>query len=261
MTHAELRRFVIENRDRFSVLNYPCYASPQHKYVYVATGKVASTKIKADLHVLEGYELPEHLGDLHDRNDPERKFVASVAQLEIDEAIEALNSPQWLRFCFVRNPYSRLYSAYRSKILNWREAQYQSLQQAIRDRFDYPVRDGRASGLVTFRDFVRFVAEAPSEEWDGHWALQVHALKTEVIPYDVIGRVEEFESKFAGILGRLDAPGGLLESVSERRNSSPRIYLASVYDRELAAEVHNLYEADFEAFGYEEDSWLFDYED
>lgn len=69
-----------------------------------------------------------------------------------------LSSPEWLRFAFVRNPYARLFSAYKSKIGNTWEQEYDWLRDQIREAFDYPVRDGSRVGMVAFDDYVRFVA-------------------------------------------------------------------------------------------------------
>ena len=38
-----------------------------------------------------------------------------------------------------------------------------------------------------------------------------------------------------------------------------QIYHAAAYDRELASHVYGIYREDFETFGYDQDSWLFDY--
>lgn len=51
----------------------------------------------------------------------------------------------------------------------------------------------------------------------------------------------------------------ILSTVGEVMNPTTAMYDAAVYDRELADVVYRMYEPDFVAFGYERDSWLFDY--
>ena len=253
-----VREFVRANRGRSTCLGYGCYASHRHRYVYLSLGKVVSTKIKADLHRLEGYELPANPGQVHDRTEEGQDFVPSLIDFTEDEAVEALMSPQWLRFCFVRNPYYRLFSAYKSKILNWKDEQYMPFQQEIREHFDYPVRDGRPAGMVSFRDFVTYLEGQAREQWDGHWNLQSRALYPDQIDYDCTGCVENFGSDFAEILRRLGAPPAA-SSLDERFNPTVKIYHAAVYDAELAGRVYEKYRADFERYGYDRDSWLFDF--
>ncbi len=42
-------------------------------------------------------------------------------------------------------------------------------------------------------------------------------------------------------------------------NPTTKMYHAAAYDRELAWRVYKVYQEDFENFGYDRDSWLFDY--
>ena len=253
------REFVRSNRTRWTCLGYGRYASRSHHYVYLSVGKVISTKIKADLHRLEGYELPENPGQIHNRTEEGRPFGPSLSDFEEDEAVEALTSPAWLCFCFVRNPYYRLFSAYKSKILNWKDQQYMPLQQEIRERFCYPMRDGKPGGMVAFRDFVAFIGDQQQETWDGHWNLQSEALHPDRISYDVVGRAESFSDDWAAILRHLNAPDELMSSLDERINPTTKIYHAAAYDRELASRVYEMYRPDFEIYGYERDSLLFDF--
>ena len=158
-----------------------------------------------------------------------------------------------------RNPYYRLFSAYKSKILNHLDTQYAGTRDAIRSANDYPIRDGLPAGMVTFRDFVKFVEDTPDVSRDFHWATQTALLCRDVIDYNVIGRVETFEDDFRGILRTLNAPDDLLARVSDKVNPTTRIHHAAAYDHDLAARVFEIYRGDFETLGYEKDSWLFDF--
>ncbi len=78
-----------------------------------------------------------------------------------------------------------------------------------------------------------------------------------MISYDFIGRFETFQRDFQALLGRLGAPPEVVASASKVHGQTVKICLASAYDRELADTVYGIYRADFEAFGYEHDSWMF----
>ena len=263
MTRAQQLAELIEaNRaDPLSHLSYSYqrWVSRTHRYFYMAVPKAACTKIKLILHQLEGYEAPQP-GAIHDRNLPGCSFVPKLTDFSSREATEVLTSPAWFRFCFVRNPYYRLFSAYKSKMLNYLDAQYQPVQAEIRLRYGYPLRDGRPAGMVAFRDFVRYVESASDDDRDAHWRSQSRLLMPDVIDYDFVGRVEEFQAHFTQVLRRLNASDDLVATISERVNPTVQIYHAAAYDRELADRVYEMYRGDFETFGYDRDSWLFDFE-
>ncbi len=107
------RQFVNANRTRWTVCGYGCYASRKHRYVYVAVGKGASTKIKADLHRLEGLERPEKLepGQLHHREQEGFDFVPSLIDFDEDETVEAAPSDLLDNLSERLNPTVKIYHA------------------------------------------------------------------------------------------------------------------------------------------------------
>jgi hypothetical protein len=153
----------------------------------------------------------------------------------------------------VRNPYSRLVSAWKSK-LAWDDPQYQQLRASIREACDYPVVDGQRGGPISFRDAVQCLLDDQGS-FDDHWRLQVDLLVGDVIDYDVVGRFEDFGQQFHAILRRLHAPPEVLGIGRRVFNPTQPLPLATVYDPQLARRVYDFYAADFEAFGYHEDSW------
>jgi hypothetical protein len=243
-TEVELRR----STDDYRTWGYHSRVSVAHRYVCVAIPKVACTTTKTVLRELEGLPVAEHIHDEGHR----------LSDFTIEDNVIMLSSPDWLRFSFVRNPYARLYSAYKSKIGNTWEKQYDWLKAEIRDAFDYPIRAGVRAGMVTFDDFVRFVAESadPRVITDGHLAVQSAILQQDCIPYDIIGRFESFQADFRAILARLGSPEGVAAQVDQIMNPSPCSPMATAYRRESAAKVYNLYEADFDTWHYQRDSWF-----
>ncbi|HEY9291808.1 MAG TPA: sulfotransferase family protein [Microlunatus sp.] len=247
---AQLRNLLVQRRsdDSYRTWGYHSRVSPAHRYVCVPVPKVACTTTKTVLRSLEGLPPSDRIHDEGDR----------LADFSIDQNIDMLRSPAWLRFSFVRNPYARLYSAYKSKIGNTWEHQYDWLQRQIRDAYDYPIQDGVRTGMINFDDFVRFVAESsdPRVGTDGHLAPQVAIVQQDCIDYDTIGRFETFQTDFTAILTRLDASAAVVDQVTKIINPTPYAPLTAVYRRALAATVYALYEADFETWGYPRRSWL-----
>ena len=63
-----------------------------------------------------------------------------------------------LRFAFVRDPYDRIFSAWKQKIVNSWDTRYAGLRDQIRTANSYPSHTDRPAPAIAFRDFVRFVA-------------------------------------------------------------------------------------------------------
>jgi hypothetical protein len=236
--------------DDLRTWGYHSRVSPAHRYVCISIPKIACTTVKTVLRRLEG--LPES-PRIHDEGQ-------RLGDFGLDEVITMITSPEWLRFAFVRNPYARLFSAYKSKIGNTWEHQYDWLQQQIREAFDYPVREGIRVGMITFDDFVRFLAESddPRVVRDGHLAVQVDVLQQDCIRYDILGRFESFRSDFELILDRLGALPPVRAAAADVLNPTPQVPLAAAYRRELADLAFAIYRPDFELLGYGRDSWWFE---
>src|SRR6516165_9621283 len=106
--------------------DYHSRASLAHRYVAMTVPKVACTTIKMALQTWEGCgPEPGRWGDVHAGWAGPTLLAYPTAQMEM------LRSPDCLRFSFVRNPYSRLVSAWKSK-LAWDDPQYGPLRASIR---------------------------------------------------------------------------------------------------------------------------------
>jgi hypothetical protein len=165
-------------------------------------------------------------------------------------------------FCFVRNPYARLRSAWQNKFAY---GHTQGYSRSIRRR-ELPRlrRFARSAGLpggvdgaaIPFTTFLAYVESQPSGRRDHHWDDQHHVLLMQDIRYEQCFRMEgDFVPGMRRILERLALTGPVVEGLlTTRRNASP-VEEEPVYDAELASRVHRLYARDFAIFGYTEDSW------
>lgn len=256
MDRTELTEIIEDARrhDSSGKWGYGSRVSVRHRYVYLSVPKAACSTIKVALHRFEGLDAaPERWGEVHDGS-----FGLSLLDQSTDIVVEALTSPEYLRFGFVRNPYDRLLSAWKSK-LAWGNDQYEPARSAVREAFDYPIVDGHRVGTVSFRDAVEVVLDPDTAPvFDAHWDRQVDLLMPEVIELDVVGRFENFATEFTAILDRLDAPPTVVAMATTVTNATTPIPLAAAYDSSLARRVHEHYLADFETYGYDEHSWRFE---
>ncbi|MBV1950610.1 MAG: sulfotransferase family protein [Cycloclasticus sp.] len=141
-------------------------------------------------------------------------------------------------FAFVRNPYGRLYSAYKNKIL-------QPLDNGEKNIF---WNHGMTLGME-FGEFVDIVCAIPDEKIDRHLRSQSWFLTYEgsVIP-EFIGHLESFDEDWSELnkLFNLGKPAHKNSTVSLNTENH-----LEGYDSELENKVFKRYQADFEFFNYE----------
>ena len=208
------------------------------KIIYMSVPKNACTSLKTMMCQLAGKSAPEKMGDVHRMN-----YLASLGGT-VEESVIMLTSSDWFRFCFVRNPYDRLISAYKSKIApGTKENNFQ--------KFKMRINKMRGCGIdgITFRDFVLWVQAETNR--DSHWEIQTKLLKTDLIDYQFIGKVERLDKDANTLYSILKVPVIPLQ----RLNVTSPVSLPKVYIQELADIVYEIYQSDFKQFGYDRDSW------
>ena len=156
------------------------------------------------------------------------------------EGLPGLAPPRF-SFGFVRDPYTRLVSCYRHKILGPR-------RRGKRLSPLFAVY-GRAFSLqMGFPEFVRAVAAVPDERAEKHFRSQTRFLYRQGRPLvDFIGRLERFDEDWAEVCRHTR-----LQPVARAYNvtGADRLRLADWYDPALLALVGRRYAEDFALLGY-----------
>lgn len=158
---------------------------------------------------------------------PSRMTAAQVAGLAAGEAF---------RFTFVRDPYARVLSAYRDKILG------------AKRQLDRHFRVAPGGSVPTFTEFCRFLADRGL--WlDAHWAPQADLLLLPPDDFDLIGRVETLDRDLTTVVARVfGATHDQGRRAGPVTDATDRV--ASDYTDEARAIVARLYRRDFDIFGY-----------
>jgi sulfotransferase famil protein len=234
-------------------LRYSTFVSIPKRYLYFEVPKAACTKMKTLLRSLEqapplklfAAGLRETRRDMfvHAR---ENVPLPSLLDLHDKTQKEVLESPDFLRFTFVRNPYTRLASSWKNKILLC-EPDQQSLYLQIRGHLP----ELRGKSLIGFEEFVDYIANhCDLRTCDSHWRRQVDHLFFSALNFSYVGKIEQMADGLARFEQhlRLSAP-----LTNEARNVSHSS--AVVYNQNLAEKVYSLYQADFETLGYDRQSW------
>ncbi len=230
--------------------------------VYIENSKVGCTKIKKSLLELDNWPKPWseiiekevhiHNKELTNMIGPDRLTGAGL--------LHVLRAPSYYRFGFVRNPYGRLLSAYKDKIL--------APQKSPEKRNYVPVAckiKAKATGRkpneinlddtpVSFGEFVEFVSMQRSFDMDRHWFHQHLTMWYPYCQFHFVGRFENFSNDLSDVLELIGAPARLVKSAGLKDNASFKAK-QKFYNPELAQKVHHTFRKDFVTYRYDENSW------
>lgn len=259
----------------------------ERRFVYCPIPKVAMTSIKLwVLLVAEGRSDPRVS---YEEVSERLRARASFRKLSRGEVRSTLRDPSFFKFVFVRNPWSRLVSAYIDKFLPVRR-QAREVIAAIRAR-ERPrgtSRIGRPSWIaaltrtsrggqeeeddcragITFRQFIEYLGSRDPGSLNRHWRPQHLFLGRH--EFDFVGKLERLDEDFGYVRRKLDIAIELprrnatayAESDSdihdcladwppERLRALDRFPgYRSFYSPDLAEVVGRVYAADAERFGY-----------
>ena len=181
---------------------YICY-SDELSFVYYIMPKVASRTIR---------------GHLYSSGADVRKQYYPSGTLE-----------SYYHFTFVRNPWDRLVSCWRDKVvhsnlLEFGEAELERMQD--------------------FGNFVDYVESVDVRACNPHFRLQVEMVDFDKLDY--VGRFESLEDDLQHVLQHLSIPLGSLMTRGVRTKKNYR----DLYTDELAERVGVIYKDDIEAFSY-----------
>jgi hypothetical protein len=153
--------------------------------------------------------------------------VRFVADHPYGIVVPAVLIKDFFTFTFVRDPRTRLVSAWQDKIVR-------------SNAFGLP--SDVHSELQDFGRFVDWVATQDLRRCDGHLRLQVASVDLDHV--DFVGRLESFQRDFEQIRSQL----GLRPVDVPHKNATRAAHDA--YTPQLLHRVENLYREDLEAFGY-----------
>lgn len=221
--------------------NAAVHYSRRFGFVYVSVPKAACSTLKLTLQRMELGDPEYQPKRVHDR---EESPLASPFDLGPGLVDELLADESVLTFTFVRNPYTRLLSAYLDKVARRSKSRGGRLRQ-LGFRADLPVRD------LPFRRFVRRAVQQSDYEMDPHWRPQVRQLMLDRIRYDFVGRIESFDRDLERLDGLLEGRVRPCYTLRVRHATGARALLRQHYDKATRRLVRERYAEDFEALGYD----------
>lgn len=235
-------------------LRYDSFVSLDKRYMYVQVPKAACTQVLEIMRIIENappmkvltHELWESRRDMF-IHAPSNRPLPSLVDLDNRTQREVLESPNFFRMTVVRNPYTRLVSAWRNKIL--------LCEPIVRDeyvRLKGGLPDMHHKSLVTFSEFVTYLeSNCDLNNCDPHWRRQVDQIFFPALNLSHVVKLEHLGEGLRRFGQHVNLPDSL---VASGKNIS--IPVGSVtYTQELADRVYALYQSDFETLEYDRDSW------
>ena len=203
---------------------------------------MACSTIKDTLQRME-LDYPELVRD--DANDLHRRdYSPLLTPSQTCGFDRLLKNPSYFVFCFVRNPYTRLLSAYLEKIVKGKHAKRNILIAMGED-------PSKLSKDISFQEYVDAVCDQSVSQMDLHWRVQYYQTFQDSVDYDFIGKLENFENDCAYVFSKIREDYADYYRSERRHATNSEKLLSKFYSDDLTEKVFNKYKIDFEYFGYD----------
>ena len=230
-----------------SNIGYGVYYGDNGKYLYQPIPKCGCTSIKTTLLELEGLPVSP---DEWTRHNKQRNGFPGTDKLPLEEQMAIFEGKtDTFKFAFVRDPYTRMASVYKDKILN--ATKKRSLYWVNLIKTSAKEQGVALSEVITFEEFVRVASAQPVEKMDAHWRQQFFEGRFGIIKFDYVGHLEMLSSDFLYILERLKAPSELMLKASQVHNATgSSIAMWQEVSAEVRSEFVKSYAIDFDTLRY-----------
>lgn len=244
----QMTEYLAVNQDLSRRLEYSSFILEDYQVMYLDTPKTGCTSIKlAICRALDTkFELP--LSSKSSETNPEmfvhdRQSIPVKSLMDLPPLVqrEVLFGDTWKRFCVVRNPYDRIFSAWFSKVL----LQEPGFKHKLPNLSFGERLDGLGDLYHRFEKFIDYLTKYGTAS-DPHWDTQYRQLLIEHLNWSAVLRFEnlanqlrEFEPHMNGL--RLNLP------VVNESGFRPDWRKISTQTQEA---IRTLYEKDFQEFGY-----------
>ncbi len=216
------------------------FISLKYNYLYAVNPKVGCSTIKRLLIEAEYegkvqlYEEPAYVHYF--------EFLPLLNARQVGDFKAFVQRKDIFKFCFVRNPFTRLLSCYLDKI-----------QKRKPENTTLMIETGLglySEKVLSFEEFIEAIIAQPIRHMNPHWRTQYYITFQEGIQYDLIGRFERFESDLRAVSEQIgiDFDRYYLTQTSHATGASAQ--LEAFYTPDLVKKVVTKFEIDFDYFGY-----------
>ncbi|CAI5464859.1 unnamed protein product [Closterium sp. Yama58-4] len=221
------------------------------KAIYCYIPKVACTSWKLWFQQQRGRTTPDDIEHVHDAD------ASGLDQLwhafTESEAIRVLTRPDMFRFTFVRNPFSRVASAFRNKHVAWADPkdrlQWNKRLFGWKGARLLQIAPERADYNMTFSTFITLALATVSKhraDMEPHIAPQADVCDLDSVKYDYVGRFEQLEEGVEYVMNHLGtSPLKAFGVGKEAHRTDADAHLRGMYTNEIYEMVKGLYASDF----------------
>ncbi|XP_041477368.1 carbohydrate sulfotransferase 12-like isoform X2 [Lytechinus variegatus] len=258
-TKCELYPFLKKNLTRIvhdeRRLLWPFLVDDKYHIIFGYVSKVGSTNWKSAFLVLQGkYQSVEDVpGAL--AHDPSLRKLSSYTPQEIEYRLQ-----HYTKFVFVRDPFARVLSAYRSKFDERNMSFKRSFGRDIIARFrpnaaePWEQRHNSEAEGVRFPEFVQAITSGGNRFADGHWNPIYQMILPCTVKFDFIGKLETADEDSENILKYIEVDHLIHFMKSHRNLSQSEDVFQQFYAQLSPGDIINLqrvYKPDFDLFGYD----------
>jgi len=230
-----------------SDIDYSINISPRYRYVYVDNPKTGCSSLKSAMVEMESRDTEAEVDYYDSRiiHNRGKSPLRRITELPLGAPFGYLYMSGYKFVTFVRNPYTRLLSCYRDKILN--NEPLKATVLGLLGESGQPIETP-----LTFEDFVRAIFQQSDYEMNSHWRPQTAQICYGILEYTYIGRFEQYEDDFSELFAQLGIPADKTPSARHlnRTREGASEGCAKYYTAELQDMVYRRYQNDFDNFGY-----------
>ncbi|XP_002732245.2 carbohydrate sulfotransferase 14-like [Saccoglossus kowalevskii] len=246
-THQRLKTLPANERN---VLTRQIIVNDQYRFLYCAVPKVACSNWKRVIRVLNGQWEKVDMGRKMDHRKGFR-FLANYSDDEIEYRLK-----HYYKFMFVRNPITRLLSAYRDKFTRTKVSFIERYGKKIAKKYRplWEVTGNSSDIKITFGEFVKYLIDTPTSLMDQHWRPMFEICQPCAVNYSFIGSIENLHNDVQTIFKDLSVQDlvqfpNIQTYYNVTTSSIIQEELAKISDEDLR-QLISKYALDFATFAY-----------
>lgn len=234
--------------------NYLINISPKLDFIYFTIPKNACSTILVLLRSLLEENISEIKSNVHDRK---KSAFLSPSDIGYDKFLDILKDSEVFKFTVVRNPYSRILSAYLDKFIqlpkhNMKSYELFLSQLVTKEQVDKYIQ----SPNLSFLEFLTFVSYQQPYFMNEHWKPQLMLGMMNFIADNQIYRFENLDNSIDNLIDNLKNRGYDIEKVKKdectfKPHSTQADQLIKSYYTDKCLDIFNqIYADDIEQLGY-----------
>lgn len=250
----------IKIKDFFYVMpekqfNSAIHISPKLNFIYFSIPKNACSTITVLLRSKFESDLYKIKSKVHDRNT---SSLLRPCDIGYDKFIELLESNSVFKFTVIRNPYSRILSAYINKFVDSQKRHIEAYKSFLKNLVPPELKSEYIENRdLTFIEFLNFVHSQKPYQMNAHWRPQFSQAFMDLVNYSAVYKFEELNTCLQELFDQLNKIGCYSETSDDIDSLIYRPHKTNAdqmidryYTNECINTFQEIYAVDLEKFNY-----------